>query len=346
MTMPSCSPAVSRWLLLCMALIVCMVMLGGYTRLSGSGLSITHWKLLHGTIPPLNEGEWQEEFASYRLTPQYAQVNAGMNLEEFKQIYWPEYLHRLLGRIIGLVFVAPLIAFWYLKKITPRFTLRMLAIFALGGLQGGIGWIMVASGLVDQPYVSHVRLALHLGMAFILFALILWAWLDIREPWRESPPLPRWTKYAATGLLALLFLQILYGAFVAGLHAGLVYNTFPTMNGKWMPEEVLTMQPIWRNFLENVPAVQFVHRWLAAIWVGLAVLFACYLLRRGPFLRSALLCLIGIAALQFLLGVATLLMIVPLALALAHQLNALLLFAIMVTITHGLLRGGNISHNR
>ena len=213
-----------------------MVVLGGYTRLSGSGLSITEWKPLHGALPPLNDVQWQEEFANYRATPQYAKVNEGMELPEFKSIYWPEYLHRLLGRVMGLVFFLPLLFFALKRAFTMRFGIRLTGIFALGGLQGAVGWIMVASGLIDQPYVSHLKLALHLGLAFILFALLLWTWLDVAQGGRRITDEGKTFSPRQSSLFlslyytwfGLLCLQILYGALMSGLHAGHVYKHLAT----------------------------------------------------------------------------------------------------------------------
>ena len=179
--------AVSRWLLLCAALVALMVAVGGYTRLSGSGLSITEWKPVHGVIPPLSEAQWEEEFAAYRASPQYEKINRGMSLLEFKEIFWPEYLHRLLGRAVGLVFFIPFIYFAWKRAFPARFGVRLLGIFALGGFQGLMGWWMVKSGLVDNPHVSHLRLAAHLALAFALFALLLWSALDIKPPTHTSP---------------------------------------------------------------------------------------------------------------------------------------------------------------
>lgn len=325
---------VAVWLCICLLLVASMVLVGGYTRLSGSGLSITEWKPIHGVIPPIGEAEWDEEFQSYRASPQYEKVNKGMTLEEFKVIYWPEYFHRLLGRLIGFVFLFPLLVFAARRSITRRFGLRLTAIFALGGLQGAVGWLMVASGLVDSPYVSPIRLAVHLSLAFAIFALILWALLDI-VPSRQSPVSRLRPATGDWGLETFLFwftllcLQIILGALVAGMHAGLVYNTWPSMNGQFMPDSLIS---------DGVTMVQFLHRKLA---IGVAVLFIfwwywqrLYVRENGLVRHVAMLAVV--LAVQFALGVLTLLHAVPLPLALAHQMTALLLFAAATHLLHGI----------
>lgn len=338
---PSQRRAVSVWLALCLALVVAMVALGGYTRLSGSGLSITEWKPVHGVIPPLSDAEWQEEFDAYRASPQYSQINAGMKLEEFKEIFWPEYFHRLLGRALGFVFLLPLAFFWMRGVITRGFAFRLGLIFALGGAQGGVGWLMVASGLQEGPYVSHIRLAAHLALAFLIFALILWAWLDVRESEAEARPVDSgFARPSLLFILALLSVQIVYGAFMAGMYAGLIYNTFPTMNGAWIPPDILAQSPLHENFYGNIATVQFIHRWLAASLVALYLLWAAVYGRVAARLglRPALALTLASVGAQFTLGVFTLLHMIPLHLALSHQLLALGLFAFTLRLLHGLRR--------
>lgn len=314
--------AVKIWLMACLVLIVLMVALGGYTRLSGSGLSITEWAPVHGVVPPLNEAEWQEEFDAYRASPQYVKINQGMTLEEFKNIYWPEYLHRLLGRAIGLVFFVPLVFFACKRAITRRFGLRLAAIFALGGAQGGLGWVMVKSGLVDQPYVSQIKLAAHLGLALVIFGLLLWALLDVVEKKKKGDCLGWLT-------LGALFVQIIFGAFLAGLHGGLIYNTYPTMNGEWLPTGILSQAPWWVNIYENIITIQFIHRWLA---IGVALAYFVWWAKSRANERVQL--AVGLVVLQVGLGIATLVAQVPLALALLHQLNALALIAATLFALH------------
>lgn len=328
---------VALWLAICACLIISMVMLGGYTRLSGSGLSITSWKPIHGTLPPLNDVEWQEEFDAYKASPQYQKINMGMTMEEFRGIFWPEYLHRLLGRLIGMVFFLPLILFAFRRSLTRPFAWRLAGIFALGGLQGLMGWLMVKSGLVDMPHVSHLRLAAHLSLALIIFCLILWALMDILQPRQGKKPANSaygWYKI----WLFLLALQLILGAFMAGMRAGLIYNTYPTMNGQWIPDGIMSMSPFYINFIENVTTVQFMHRTLALLVAG-GFLFWWYshseyvknnALGRGC-TRVAL-----IIAVQFTLGVLTLLYQSPLTLALFHQLIAVFLLAQSLAVFHAM----------
>ena len=329
--------AIILWLSMCLLLVAGMVFVGGYTRLSGSGLSITEWKPIHGVVPPLNDKEWQEEFEAYKKTPQYDKINRGMTLDEFKIIFWPEYFHRVLGRIIGAVFFIPWLAFALRRSMNMRFTFRLAGIFLLGGLQGGIGWIMVKSGLVDAPFVSPLKLALHLSIAFAIFALILWSLLNTAASLR-SPVASAKENLPGTGdrrlgtyflWFSLLCLQIVFGALVAGSHAGLLYNTWPTMNGAWIPPELSAGGP----WLENPALIQFIHRTLAVL-VALGFPLWWYNSCAG----NSRLCraIFGVILLQFGLGVLTLLHLVPLPLALAHQMAALLLFALAVALMHNL----------
>jgi len=321
------------WLSLCAALVVGMVVVGGYTRLSGSGLSITEWKPIHGVIPPKDDAEWAEEFEKYRQIPQYSEINKGMSLEEFKQIFWPEYWHRVLGRIIGIVFAVPLFAFWITKSITSRFAGRLFLIFTLGGLQGLMGWYMVSSGLIHNVYVSHMRLAAHFALALLLFALILWAIMDVKHQ-----PKTRTRNGGFRLWLGLLCLQIFYGALMAGLHAGLLYNTFPDMNGQYIPEGLWNGTLGWLSLFEERTMVNFIHRWLASF---LVMGFGFWWFVNREHVKKLELTTLAAAmalvlALQFILGVLTLVKAVPLALALKHQLVAVLLFGLSVTMLHRL----------
>jgi len=320
------------WLSLCALLVVGMVAVGGYTRLSGSGLSITEWKPIHGVIPPRGEAEWQEEFSKYQQIPQYAQVNQGMTLDEFKQIFWPEYWHRVLGRIIGIVFLLPLVGLWITKSITPKFALRLALIFALGGVQGFMGWYMVSSGLIHNTYVNHMRLAAHLSLALALLGLILWAIMDISRSHkrRSSPGFRLW--------FAALCLQIFYGALMAGLHCGLLYNTYPTMNGEWIPSGLWDTRLGGMNFFENCTIVQLLHRFLA-ILVFFGFYFWWFINRLHVTTKNLTKLTASIAfviACQFILGVLTLINAVPLDLGLSHQLTAVALFSLSVVMMHRL----------
>jgi len=325
------------WLTLCALLVVGMVLVGGYTRLSGSGLSITEWKPIHGIIPPQSELEWQEEFDKYRQIPQYAAVNEGMTLDEFKQIFWPEYAHRALGRLIGVIFLLPLVFFAATGAVSRRFGLRLLAIFSLGGIQGFMGWYMVSSGLVENIYVNHMRLAAHLLLALALLGLLIWAILDVVDKKEISTAhCPPSTTYRLW--FALLCLQILYGALTAGLHAGLLYNTYPTMNGALVPEGLWALSPGYINLFENHTTVQFIHRMLAIIVVFFFgfwwIAARRYVKNRG--LTKLAATIAAVIALQFTLGVLTLLHAVPLGLGLMHQMVAVLLFSVSVVMLHRL----------
>lgn len=339
---PQYKNAVSIWLILCLALIACMVLLGGYTRLSGSGLSITEWKPIHGSIPPLNAEEWQEEFLKYQQIPQYQQVNKGMDLEEFKTIFWPEFWHRNLGRLIGIVFILPLLFFYFRNIISRPFAYRLGGIFLLGGLQGLMGWIMVASGLKDLLFVSHVKLAMHLGLAFILFGLILWALLRVLSANSKNgvaiARTPAYVKYFA-GFVGLLFIQILFGAFMAGLHAGMIYNTFPKMDGYWLHPDVWNFSGIW---LENIALIQFLHRSLAVSLVIYAIIwFVRYRSEeRIIHCKKWIISFFALLSVQCILGILTLIKVVPLQLALKHQFTGLLLFAVSVILLY------KISHSK
>lgn len=330
------------WLCLCALMVCAMVLVGGYTRLSGSGLSITDWKPVHGIIPPLNAQEWTEEFNLYRASPQYQQVNKGMSLEEFKVIFWPEYWHRVLGRVVGFIFLLPMLVFMARRSISYRAALRLSLIFALGGLQGFIGWFMVKSGLVDDPYVSPIKLALHLSNAFLIFCCIVWLILDITRPWSEQPHRLKRSKLRVFyALLGLTVVQIVYGAFVAGLKAGLIFNSFPTMSGEWIPAGMGNLSPWHENLHHNVTTVQFIHRWNAIFllfclpiwwhWAKPDVI--------SKNMKKAGLAMILVLAVQFILGVLTLINQVPMGLALKHQMTALLLLATMVALLHAIRTG-------
>jgi cytochrome c oxidase assembly protein subunit 15 len=331
---------VAGWLLVCCALVFAMVVVGGVTRLTRSGLSIVEWEPLIGAIPPVSAADWQQLFHEYRQTPEYRQVNRGMSLAEFKGIFWWEYVHRLLGRLIGLAFFLPLLYFVLTRKVERALTPRLLGIFLLGGLQGAVGWWMVASGLIDDPRVSHVRLSIHLGLAFLIFAAMFWTALDLLSPGRSdalAPARARLSRYAAW-LSVLLFVMVLSGGLVAGTRAGYAYNTFPLMNGHFFPPEYFMLQPWWQNFLHNMATVQFNHRLIA--WALLFLVPALWLaLRRMPVPWAArLACNLLLAMLfaQLALGIATLLRGVPVALGASHQAGALVLFALSLWTAHAL----------
>ncbi len=318
---------VRAWLIVVALMIVAMVVVGGATRLTHSGLSITEWQPIHGVIPPLNLAEWQEEFAKYQQIPEYLELNKGMTLSEFQGIFWWEWSHRLLGRLIGAVVLLPLIFFWASGRIEPLLKPRLVALFLLGGLQGAIGWWMVKSGLSLRTDVSQYRLAIHLTFAAAILAYTVWLARGLTpSPLSGSR---RRLRGIAGLLVGLTFLQIFLGGLVAGLDAGLSFNTWPLMDGTLIPSGLFLQSPWWRNLFENVATVQFDHR------LGAYVLFAfawahAFQARTTPYARSAL----GLAllvTLQAMLGVATLLMVVPLDVALTHQFGAMIVLIAAVT---------------
>jgi cytochrome c oxidase assembly protein subunit 15 len=329
---------VAIWLFSVCALVFCMVVLGGVTRLTGSGLSMTDWRPVTGVLPPMSEAAWQAEFDRYQASPEFEHVNSHMDVEAFKGIFWLEYLHRLLGRLIGLAFLLPFLWFALRRDVQPREYPRYLAMFALGGLQGLLGWYMVKSGLVDVPHVSQYRLTAHLAMAFLVFGFMFWTALSLwfsadgegRHPWFGR-------TVALTGLVAT---TILSGGFVAGLKAGKIYNTFPLMGDKLVPEGLFAMTPAIRNVFENTTTVQFDHRLLALTTLALIVLYwwrsrAVLLPRRASLAATALM---HTAFLQVALGITTLLMSVPVLLGALHQATAMLLLTAALFLTHSVSR--------
>lgn len=320
--------AIAWWLLACAAMVFAMAVIGAITRLTGSGLSMVEWRPLIGALPPLNDAEWQRVFDLYRETPEYRLINAGMGIDDFKRIFFWEWFHRLWGRSIGVVFALPFLWFWLSGRIARPLLPRLVGLLLLGGMQGLLGWFMVKSGLVDRPSVSHYRLAAHLGLAVLIYGLLVWqAWILINSA------LP----IAASGLrrniriaVVLTAITMLWGAFVAGLDAGLAYNSFPLMDGRLLPPEAWSLIPAWTNPLDNTALVQFIHRWLA-IATGIVVVT---LWIRAAVARSALHRAAGIAAAiavaQVALGIATLLLEVPVALGAAHQAGALILLTALL----------------
>jgi cytochrome c oxidase assembly protein subunit 15 len=326
---------VAAWLFACCALVFALVVIGGVTRLTHSGLSITEWAPVAGTLPPLSDADWDSAFAKYRATPEYAQVNHAMSVTEFKSIFWFEYVHRLLGRLVGVAFLVPFL--WFLARgaIPAGYRWPLAGIFVLGGLQGAMGWYMVQSGLVDDPRVSQFRLAAHLALALLIFASMFWIALSLTT--RRRAVNRGGLVYAANAVVALVFTLAVSGAFVAGIRAGFAYNTFPLMNGAWVPPEIGLLDPWWKNPFWNMATVQFDHRLLA--WVlALAVPLLCWRVCVAPGTtrraRSAALLLVAALAAQVALGIATLLLVVPVHVAACHQAGALLLFACALLLAH------------
>lgn len=370
--------AVAVWLFACCALVLAIVVVGGITRLTHSGLSITEWQPIVGTLPPVSAAQWDEAFAKYRTTPEYRQVNEGMSIDAFKPIFWWEYAHRLLGRAVGVVFAIPLLWFAVRRKLPAGLAPALVAILLLGGAQGALGWYMVQSGLVDDPRVSQLRLAAHLGLALLIFAAMLWLGLSL---WRRrsdgltgddadarraalhavarrppggkvaggeglspcaAPAGIALSRFAAV-IVALVFLQALAGGLVAGIRAGFAYNTFPLMNGRVVPPEILSLDPWYLNFVDNMATVQFDHRVLAWLLAVLIAVFWWRVLAARVSARASIGAHLLLWALlvQVALGIATLLLVVPLPLAAAHQAGAVLLFAAALNAAHALRHPGS-----
>jgi len=332
--------AIAVWLFACCALIFAMVVLGGVTRLTHSGLSIAEWQPLVGTVPPLGDADWNALFEKYRQTPEYKQVNTGMTLGEFKEIFWLEYFHRLLGRLIGVAFFVPLLWFWRRRQIDRRLGLRLAGIFLLGAVQGALGWFMVASGLIDEPRVSHYRLTAHLSLAFVIYAATLWIALDLLWPCPSGTADASGARLRrmAGWITAIVCLMVVTGGFVAGIRAGKAYNTFPLMNGAIIPPEIFMLDPWYLNFFNNMATVQFDHRLFAWVLAVLVPIFWWKAVRGGVEGRARILAyaLFIALVLQIALGISTLLLAVPVTLGAAHQGGALVVFSIALALNHAL----------
>lgn len=324
------------WLALLFALVVAMIVVGGLTRLTDSGLSITRWDLVTGTLPPRDADAWQAELDAYRATPQYDLVNRGMTMDEFRLIYWWEWGHRALGRLIGAVFLVGAVGLAATRRVPPGWTGRLVAIGALIGLQGAIGWWMVRSGLEDgMVSVASTRLAVHLGLAFVILGLLAWSILLASRGETVLMTARRQTEprllSVSTGLMHLLFLQIVLGALVAGIDAGRAFPTWPGMGGGFLPPDPFSLDPWWRNFVEDPGLVQFVHRMTGYLVAILAiVVFVCA--RRSPHAstRAAFAWVLGAVALQVALGIGAVLSQATLPVAIAHQAAAILLWALVI----------------
>ena len=327
---------IAAWLLVCCALVFAMVVLGGATRLTGSGLSIVDWKPIMGILPPSTEQAWAEKFELYQQSPEFYKVNKHFDVEGFKQIFWLEYFHRLLGRAIGIVFLLPFLFFVATKRIKKQEIPKYGAMFLLGAFQGLLGWYMVKSGLVDNPHVSQYRLAAHLIAAFIIYAYMFWVAMSLL--FRETDGHRDRLYSKSLWLSALVTISVISGAFVAGLKAGFAFNTFPKMDGQWLHKELLALDPVWRNFTESLLTVQFDHRVLAALTFLVISLFWLYARNRGMPTRArpALHLLLFLVIVQFCLGIATLLMYVPTTLAVLHQGMAMVLFTVAIYFNHAL----------
>ncbi len=334
--------AIVVWLLICCALVFAMVIVGGVTRLTGSGLSIVEWQPLIGTIPPLTEEDWMVLFAKYQQIPQYELVNKGMSLDAFKSIFWWEYFHRLLGRLIGLVYFVPFIYFVARKQVDRVLCIKLFGIFILGGLQGLMGWYMVMSGLSENVHVSQYRLTAHLGLAFVIYAAMFWVATGLLSSSSSSSssaagvagrvnlskPLRNLRRFSLM-LTGLIFIMVLSGGLVAGIHAGKAYNTFPLMDGFLIPPALLVLDPWYRNFFDNITTVQFDHRLIAWLLIFLVPYFWLRVIGTTGLpapVRLACHLFLLMLVIQVGLGITTLLLAVPITFAAAHQAGAVLLF--------------------
>ena len=325
---------IAAWLLICATLVLAITVLGGVTRLTHSGLSMVTWEPLVGVLPPLTEEAWEVEFEHYQQFPEYQIVNRGMDLAGFKAIFWFEYAHRLLARFIGIAYALPFLFFLLMRRVERRFGWKLFGLLILGGTQGLLGWLMVASGLVDRPDVSHYRLTAHLGLAVLIFIVMIWLALQVLVPQALGgigEPAPRRFRRAALAAIGGVYVLILSGGLVAGLDAGFAYNTFPTMDGHWVPESLFTESP-----LESIAGVQFLHRWLGVIVAAFLVLLWGRALDVGlP--RGAMWAFHAVVvamAAQGLLGILTLVNVVPVPLAALHQGAALVVLAAVVAAAY------------
>ena len=327
--MQPASAPIRNWLIVVAGMIFFMIVLGAFTRLTESGLSMVEWRPITGWLPPLSDQAWQAELQKYLSSPQGRLVNRGFTVPEFQHIFWLEYLHRLWGRLIGVAVALPLLWFWLSGRLTRPMQARLFALLVLGGLQGALGWAMVASGLVDRPSVSHYRLAAHLLFAVALYGYTVWLVLELGPrssggPRRNTPKIRR----EATGLIVFLLVVMTYGALMAGLRAGSSHNTFPTMSGYWIPPGLFDLQPWWINPFENGTTVQFIHRWIATL-LALGVLALAIRTRKPETLAAG-----GMALLQFSLGAATIVSGVVIPIAAAHQAGAVLLLTTLLVVRH------------
>lgn len=328
------SKAVTRWLFIMVFLVIAMIVLGGATRLTNSGLSITEWKPVTGAIPPLSSADWMLEFEKYKQIPEFSAEHSDMTLDGFKFIYFMEWAHRQLGRLIGLVYALPFFYFLSTRRLPMGKSFRFFLILVMIGVQGGIGWWMVASGLTnDRVDVSQYRLATHLGMAFVILGLLYWTLKDQRAGWSFQSNIPSFPFHGFL-IAFLVFVQIIAGAFVAGTHAGKAYNSWPLMDGDFVPSAYGSMQPFWKNFTENIAAIQFNHRTLAYIILALAILYWLRV-RSIAKVSGKISMLLVLLFLQTALGVWTLLSAAPLNMALAHQFLAIFVFLAAMNVWRG-----------
>ena len=333
---------IAYWLFFCAAMIFGMILLGGVTRLTNSGLSMVDWKPLMGVVPPMSEADWQHMFYKYQQFPEYQKINMGMTLEEFKSIFMYEYLHRVLGRLIGVIFTVPFLFFLFTKRIKAGLTPKLVLMLLGGGFQGLLGWYMVKSGLVDKPDVSQYRLTAHLGAAVLIYSFILWTAFGLVSTKTKQPI--ALGRFAYT-LSCLIFLMILSGGLVAGTKAGFAYPTWPLMGDSFIPAGLYSLAPAWLSAFEDITTIQFNHRIFAYVIVALVLTFAAKTLKadiQGP-ARTGVFLLIGLLLLQVTLGISTLIFYVPVPVAAAHQVGAVALLSASLFVSHCF--ANSLSHN-
>ena len=327
---------IARWLLTCAVVIFGMILLGGVTRLTDSGLSMVEWRPLMGIIPPLSQQDWQALFIKYQQFPEYQKLNLGMTLAEFKVIFMYEYLHRVLGRIIGLLFFIPFVYFYFTRRISPQLLPKLLLMLFLGGCQGLMGWYMVKSGLVDIPHVSQYRLTAHLGLAIVIYGFIVWTALSLINKTTNQPSGLGWLACILSGLI---FLMILSGGLVAGTRAGYAYSTWPLMGDSFIPAGLYSMSPVWLSAFEDITTIQFNHRIFAYIIAALVVGFSLVALRKNisTSARNGIYIMLFLLLVQITLGISTLIFHVPVAIAAAHQIGAVALLTATLFVSHSLV---------
>ena len=333
---------IAYWLFFCAAVIFGMILLGGITRLTNSGLSMVDWKPLMGVVPPMSEADWQHMFYKYQQFPEYQKINMGMSLEEFKSIFMYEYLHRVLGRLIGVIFTVPFLFFLFTKRIKAGLTPKLVLMLLGGGFQGLLGWYMVKSGLVDKPDVSQYRLTAHLGAAVLIYSFILWTAFGLVSTKTKQPIALGRFAYTLSGLI---FLMILSGGLVAGTKAGFAYPTWPLMGDSFIPAGLYSLAPAWLSAFEDITTIQFNHRIFAYVIVALVLTFAAKTLKadiQGP-ARTGVFLLIGLLLLQVTLGISTLIFYVPVPVAAAHQVGAVALLSASLFVSHCF--ANSLSHN-
>jgi cytochrome c oxidase assembly protein subunit 15 len=327
---------IARWLLTCAVVIFGMILLGGVTRLTDSGLSMVEWQPLMGIIPPLSHNDWQQLFLKYQQFPEYQQINLGMTMGEFKVIFMYEYLHRVLGRLIGLLFFIPFVYFFLTRRISPQLLPKLLLMLLLGGCQGLMGWYMVKSGLIDVPHVSQYRLTAHLGLAIAIYGFIVWTALGlINKPSNQ----PSGLGMPACIISGMIFLMILSGGLVAGTRAGYAYSTWPLMGDSFIPAGLYDMSPIWLSAFENITTIQFNHRMFAYVIALLLVSFSVFALKKNisENVRIGIYSMLFLLLVQITLGISTLIFHVPVAIAAAHQIGSVALLTATLFVSHSLI---------